>query len=175
MSEDKITNSSENKIGGVNDYEDDIPFVFKDQRKIKEAKPKNPKIIKILVCFIIGFIAVSGLALYMHEVWALENPELEYDRNIWLGNGDKRFFISYFNTEGYNPIQMYDCSKNGKVILGTLLRQAVGDERAWHFTYEPERYNVSNTTETQIYKSLVDYCRDNARVPTISSGTIDLT
>ena len=55
MSEDKITSSSENKIGGVNDYEDDIPFVFKDQRKIKEAKPKNPKIIKILVCFIIGF------------------------------------------------------------------------------------------------------------------------
>jgi hypothetical protein len=152
----------------------EVPFVFKDQRKIAEAK--NSQKGKYLIVILFGIIAALGMGLYMHEVWALENPQLEYDRNIWIGAGDKRFFISYFNTEEFIPLQSYDCTNDGKVVLGTLFRKAVGDERAWHFTYEPERIDVGNHTATQIYKSLVDECRKNPSdyQPVIKSGTIDL-
>ena len=144
---------SDNDIGEIKRY---IPL---DQRRPDPTPKIQRSVMAILLIF--GIIAVSTMFIYIHEVWALENPELGDDRNIGIHYNGFTFYISYFKSIDYEIIQMYDCNSDGTVQLGTTLHKSIGDDVAYHFIIDlPERETVGKSF-VSIVNDLVDYCRDN--------------
>lgn len=143
----------------------EIPYDIKKYIPLDERRPDATILNRgmMIVILIVGIIAVSTMLIYMHEVWALDNPELGDERNIGIFHGKIPFYISYFKSEQYEIIQIYDCTPTGLVTLGTQLHKSVGVDKAYHFIFElPERENVGKS-EFTIYNELVTYCEDNPR------------